>query len=48
MEWLAGGDYSAAAVDNTDGAVWMATEYTPDIARTSQANWCTYVIRLQR
>ena len=42
------GDYSAAAVDNTDGAVWMATEYTPDIARTSLANWCTYVIRLQR
>src|SRR6266480_4429382 len=41
-------DYSAAAVDNTDGAVWMATEYTPDIARTSLANWCTYVIRLQR
>jgi len=26
----------------------MATEYTPDIARTSLANWCTYVIRLQR
>ena len=42
------GDYSAAAVDNTDGSVWMATEYTPDIARTSFANWCTYVIRLQR
>jgi hypothetical protein len=42
------GDYSAAAVDNTDGGVWMATEYTPDIARTSLANWCTYVIRLQR
>jgi hypothetical protein len=40
------GDYSAAAVD-TDGVIWMATEYTPDIARTLNANWCTYVIRLQ-
>jgi hypothetical protein len=40
------GDYSAAAID-TDGVIWMATEYTPDIARTSLANWCTYVIRLQ-
>ena len=40
------GDYSAAAID-TDGVTWMATEYTPDIARTSLANWCTYVIRLQ-
>lgn len=40
------GDYSAAAVD-TDGVIWMATEYTPDIARTSFANWCTYVVRLQ-
>jgi hypothetical protein len=40
------GDYSAAAVD-TDGVIWMATEYTPDIARTSFANWCTYITRLQ-
>ena len=40
------GDYSAAAID-TDGVIWMATEYTPDIARTVNANWCTYVIRLQ-
>ena len=40
------GDYSAAAID-TDGVTWMATEYTPDIARTLLANWCTYVIRLQ-
>ena len=40
------GDYSAAAID-TDGVTWMATEYTPDIARTVNANWCTYVIRLQ-
>ena len=28
------GDYSAAAID-TDGVTWMATEYTPDIARYS-------------
>jgi hypothetical protein len=40
------GDYSAAAVD-TDGVIWMATEYTPDIARTALANWCTYITRLQ-
>lgn len=40
------GDYSAAAVD-TDGVIWMATEYTPDIARTVNANWCTYITRLQ-
>ena len=40
------GDYSAAAIDS-DGVTWMATEYTPDIARTVNANWCTYVIRLQ-
>ena len=40
------GDYSAAAIDS-DGLTWMATEYTPDIARTVNANWCTYVIRLQ-
>ena len=40
------GDYSGAAID-TDGVTWMATEYTPDIARTMLANWCTYIIRLQ-
>jgi hypothetical protein len=40
------GDYSAAAIDE-DGVTWMATEYTPDFARTSLANWCTYIIRLQ-
>ena len=40
------GDYSAAAVDS-DGSIWMATEYTPDLARTSQANWSTYITRYQ-
>ena len=38
------GDYSAI---DTDGVIWMATEYTPDIARTVNANWCTYITRLQ-
>ena len=36
------GDYSAAMV-NTDGSIYMATEYCPDINRTINANWCTYV-----
>ncbi len=38
------GDYSAAAVDD-DGSIWMATEYVPDLARTSLANWSTYITR---
>jgi hypothetical protein len=41
------GDYSAAGVDS-DNSIWMATEYIPDIARTINANWCTYVTRLQQ
>jgi hypothetical protein len=41
------GDYSAAAVNNVDATIWMATEYVPDINRSSQANWATYVTRLQ-
>jgi hypothetical protein len=40
------GDYSGAAID-TDGVAYMATEYTPDIARVLLANWCTYIIRLK-
>jgi hypothetical protein len=42
------GDYSAAAVD-ADGTIWMATEYTPDLARSPQgfANWSTYITRYQ-
>ena len=39
------GDYSAAAVDG-DGSIWMGTEYTPDLNRTSFANWSTYITRL--
>ena len=40
------GDYSAAAVD-ADGTIWMATEYSPDLARTTLANWSTYITRYQ-
>jgi hypothetical protein len=40
------GDYSAAAVDS-DGSIWMATEYIPDLARTLNANWSTYITRYQ-
>jgi hypothetical protein len=41
------GDYSAAVVNNIDNTIWMATEYIPDLARTVNANWATYVTRFQ-
>lgn len=41
------GDYAAAVVDDADNSVWIATEYTPDIYRTSLTNWATYVSRVQ-
>ncbi|PYL25034.1 MAG: hypothetical protein DMF44_03490 [Verrucomicrobia bacterium] len=41
------GDYSAAAVDNVDNAIWMATEFIPDLNRTDFANWATYITRFQ-
>lgn len=41
------GDYSAARVDS-DNSIWLATEYTPDLARTSFANWSTYITRFER
>lgn len=41
------GDYSAGAVNNVDQTSWTATEYVPDINRSSQANWATYVTRFQ-
>ena len=41
------GDYSAAAVDNVDNTIWMATEYVPDLARTVNANWSTYITHFQ-
>ena len=40
------GDYSAAAIDE-DGSIWMATEYSPDGARSAFANWSTYITRLE-
>ncbi|MGI9115645.1 MAG: hypothetical protein ACR2FX_11570 [Chthoniobacterales bacterium] len=41
------GDYSAAAVNNVDNTIWMATEFIPDLPRTSLANWATYITRFQ-
>ncbi len=41
------GDYSAAAVNNVDNTIWMATEYIPDLPRTTFANWATYITRFQ-
>ena len=41
------GDYSAGAVNNVDQTSWTATEYVPDINRSSQANWATYVTRFR-
>ncbi len=37
------GDYSAAVADS-DGRIWMATEYIPDAPRTELANWGTFLI----
>src|SRR5262249_32258569 len=36
------GDYSAAVAD-ADGSIWLANEYIPNAARTSLANWGTFV-----
>jgi hypothetical protein len=36
------GDYSAAVADS-DGTIWLAVEYIPDVPRTLFANWGTYV-----
>ena len=40
------GDYSAAGAD-TDGSLWMATEFIPDSTRRRFANWGTFVTRLR-
>ncbi len=37
------GDYSAAVADS-DGSIWMATEYIPNMPRTQFANWGTFLI----
>ncbi len=36
------GDYSAAVADST-GRVWIATEYIPDLPRSLLANWGTFI-----
>jgi hypothetical protein len=38
------GDYSAA-VGTSDGSVWMATQYIPNLPRTDFANWGTLLAR---
>ncbi len=39
------GDYSAAVAD-TSGRIWMATEYIPNAPRTELANWGTFIARV--
>ncbi|HEY0802433.1 MAG TPA: hypothetical protein VGD54_16455, partial [Steroidobacteraceae bacterium] len=39
------GDYSAAVSDGD--SVWLATEYIPNLPRTSLANWGTSIIKLR-
>ena len=39
------GDYSAAVAD-TSGRIWMATEYIPNAPRTGLANWGTFIARV--
>jgi hypothetical protein len=39
------GDYSAATAD-ADGNIWFAVEYIPDLPRTVNANWGTFVGKL--
>jgi hypothetical protein len=36
------GDYSSAAADE-NGNIWLATEYIPNLPRTVNANWGTFV-----
>jgi hypothetical protein len=38
------GDYATAVADS-DGTVWMVAEYIPDAARSTYANWGTFVYR---
>jgi hypothetical protein len=40
------GDYSAAIAD-TDGSIWMATEWIPNTPRTSLTNWGTFIGQLR-
>ncbi|MGI9071642.1 MAG: hypothetical protein ACR2JB_10090 [Bryobacteraceae bacterium] len=40
------GDYSAALAD-TDGSIWMATEWIPNTPRTDRTNWGTFIGQLR-
>jgi hypothetical protein len=40
------GDYSAAVAD-TDGSIWMATEWIPNTPRTDFTNWGTFIGQLR-
>jgi hypothetical protein len=40
------GDYSAAIAD-TDGSIWMATEWIPNTPRTAFTNWGTFIGQLR-
>lgn len=39
------GDYSAAVADE-HGNLWMASEYIPNLPRTSLANWGTFISKV--
>jgi hypothetical protein len=39
------GDYAAAVADE-NGKIWLATEYIPNLPRTVNANWGTFVTRV--
>jgi hypothetical protein len=41
------GDYSAAAADEA-GNLWLATEFIPNLPRTVNANWGTFIARIVR
>lgn len=40
------GDYSATAVDSSDGSIWLAAEYIPGPSDTYE-NWGTRILQLQ-
>ncbi len=40
------GDYSAAVVDSS-GRIWVATEYIPSGPRTALANWGTFIAKVK-
>ncbi len=40
------GDYSATAIDNLDGSIWLATEYIPGGFATRYENWGTRILQI--